>query len=616
MTLGLALAGASAAALPAAALPAAALPAAARPAALPAGVDDFTFDSFTGDYALDRDDDGRSTLEVTETLVARFPETDQNRGIRRNLVDTYDGHPTGLEVVSVTDETGAPREYDEESDDGFVTLTIAGDDYVHGEQTYVITYTQRDVTRYYADTDADEFYWDVNGTDWAQPFGTVTANVHLGAGLLEATTGGVDAARGEAGEDASATITPTDDGWTFTAKDLAPRETLTFAIGFEPGTFTPRDGGFFAAPWPLISAIGAGIAVLAVVWAGFIRTRRLRDAPGRPVIVPEYLPPEGVGVLLASVLAKGTTHAIPAQILQLAILGRLRVVETPAKGWLASKPTYDLQYHEPGAADEVQARQRRLRSIEPTDDDVQALHALFGATLEPGERRSLAKSDTKITKRLTELQHAVTKRATTDGYRRRLPAGPMVGASILAVIGGLIAFAFAVVSFDQAYGGVWPLVALIVGALAVIATVVLIAKHPLDSRGAEVRDHLRGLESYIELAEADRIAYLQSPQGALRTPVAADDPEQVLQLNERLLPWAVLLGQEKAWTAELGRAYERLGREPEWYAGSSAFNAAVFSSAIGGMSSSVTSSFSASSGGSGGGASAGGGGGGGGGGGV
>ncbi|WP_350348831.1 DUF2207 domain-containing protein [Agromyces sp. G08B096] len=605
------LSGASAAtASPAVAAPAAAT-AAPVAAAVPADVDDFSFDSFTGEYTLGRDAEGRSTLTTVETLVARFPETDQNRGIRRSLVDTYDGHPTGLDVVSVTDETGAPRPYEEDSEDGVVTLTIAADDYVHGAQTYVITYTQHDVTRFFADTDADEFYWDVNGTDWAQPFARVTADVQLADGLAEHATGAVDAASGAAGADGPATIAETDDGWRFEATALGPGENLTFAIGFEPGTFTPRPDGFTAMPFPALSAGGALLALLAAAWAGVVRRRRLRDAPGRPVIVPEYLPPKGVGVLLASVIGKHTTHAIPAEILQLAVLGRVRVVEVEKSGWLSSKPAFELEY-----VDERDRRTRGLRDVPPTADDVEALHALFGATLTPGERRELGSSDQKAAKRLHELVVAVARRATSDGYRRKLPGGLIAGVLAAATAAFAAAFVFAVVSFDQAVGGFWPLATLIVAGLAFVAAIVLVAKVPLESKGAELRDHLAGLELYIRLAEKDRLAYLQSPQGALREPVAAGDPEQVLQLNERLLPWAVLLGQEKAWTAELGRAYERLGRQPDWYTGQHAFNAAVFASAIGGMSQSVTSTYSAASGGSAGGASSGGGGGGGGGGGV
>ncbi|WP_434315509.1 DUF2207 domain-containing protein [Leifsonia sp. P73] len=158
-------------------------------AASPTTVDDFTFASFDGDYRLSRDAQGHSTLTTVETLVARFPQTDQNHGIRRELVEDFDGHPTGLEVVSVTDQNGAPRGYTSDSSNGVRTLTIAAGHFVHGDQTYVITYRQTNVTRYFPDTGNDEFYWDTNGTAWAQPFDRVTATVHLGPGLAGALQG-------------------------------------------------------------------------------------------------------------------------------------------------------------------------------------------------------------------------------------------------------------------------------------------------------------------------------------------------------------------------------------------------------------------------------------------
>ena len=53
--------------------------------AVPAGVDDFTFASFDAVYDLARDEAKRSMLTTTETLVAVFPDFDQNRGIRRAI---------------------------------------------------------------------------------------------------------------------------------------------------------------------------------------------------------------------------------------------------------------------------------------------------------------------------------------------------------------------------------------------------------------------------------------------------------------------------------------------------------------------------------------------------
>ena len=51
------------------------------PSAAVADTSDFTFDSFDAEYTLSREADGTATLQVVETIVARFPDFDQIRGI-------------------------------------------------------------------------------------------------------------------------------------------------------------------------------------------------------------------------------------------------------------------------------------------------------------------------------------------------------------------------------------------------------------------------------------------------------------------------------------------------------------------------------------------------------
>ncbi|MET1015939.1 MAG: DUF2207 domain-containing protein [Leifsonia flava] len=575
-----------------------------------ADVDDFTFESFHGDYSLDRDAEGHSTVETVETLVAVFPDADQNRGIRRNLNAEYDGHPTELTIVSVTDGDGEKRAFEEDSDDGVVSLTIAGDEYVHGRQTYVITYTEKYLDKYYSDTDAQEFYRDTNGTDWAQPFGRVTASVHLTDELLEARTGEADAASGAEGADGPAQISETADGYEFAASDLGPHENLSFSIGFENGTFVPRDDSFTAAPWPIIALVFTLLTVLAMIGAFVVRSTRLKDAPGRGIIVAEYLPPPGVGIALAGVILNKTTTAPPAQILALAVAGRVRIVEV-ANEKPGGKDSYEIEFLQTRATG-----REAYRNPEPSVDDLEVLHAIFGDELTPGERRPLGKTDSKALKRLTAAGKRVRADAVTDAYRKPFPTGAVSLVIVGAIVAGVLAVLFSAISLATVYGGFWPGVFIGVALLALVVACIAVAKYPLDAKGVAARDHLKGLDEYIELAEADRIRYLQSPQGAERTPIATDDSEQMLDLTERLLPWAVLLGHEKKWTAELARYYEQTGSQPDWYAGSHPFNAALFATSISSVSTSVTSSYSAAGGGSSGGASSGGGSGGGGGGGV
>lgn len=61
-------------------------------------------------------------------------------------------------------------------------------------------------------------------------------------------------------------------------------------------------------------------------------------------------------------------------------------------------------------------------------------------------------------------------------------------------------------------------------------------------------DHLWGVHDYVKLAEKQRFAMLESPEGAGRTPLGE---LEVLKLHEKLLPFAVLFGLEKQWMAEL-----------------------------------------------------------------
>ncbi|WP_254654440.1 DUF2207 family protein [Clavibacter tessellarius] len=564
-----------------------------------AEADDFSFRSFDAVYRLSTDADGRSVLRSTETLVAEFPDRDQNRGIRRALAQEHDGHPTGLRVLSVTDASGAPRAFETDSDDGATVLTIADDAFVRGEQTYVIDYEQHDVTRSFADTDADEFYWDTNGLDWAQPFGRVTATVEIAPELLDRLTGGADAAAGPEGADGPADIVRTETGFTATAEDLGPRENLSLSIGFERGTFTPRDSSFLAAPWPALSLAGALVAVAAAVGALVLRRRRLADAPGRGTIVAQYDPPEGVGLLVSAVVSGSAARATTALLLDLAVRGAVRILERDGTG----KPSFALELVDPARV---------------TDPDERAfVAAVFGDGAAAGTVKDLKRTDTKAAARIQKVMAAVRKRTVSDGLRRPLPVGAITLLIVAASIGTAAAVVFAVLALADAYGGPVVIAFLVAAVLALGMTIVALVTHPLTERGVALRDHLRGLKEFIRLAEADRIRMLQSPEGALRADLPHDHVD-VLRLTEELLPYAALFGQEEEWGDELGRRYDDQRREPVWYSGSTPFAPAVFASSLGSVSSSMGSAYSGSStsGGSTGGTTSGGGGGGGGGGGV
>ncbi|WP_157155632.1 DUF2207 domain-containing protein [Diaminobutyricimonas sp. LJ205] len=390
------------------------------PTAAAADVDDFTFDSFEADYYLGVDESGHSTLRTIETFVARFPETDQNRGIRRALVEDYDGHPTDLTVTSVTDENGTARAFETDAEDGLLSVTIAADDYVHGAQTYVITYEQKNVTRFFEDTGVDEFYWDTNGTDWAQPFGAVTARVHVDPAIADRLTGELACYTGAEGSTEQCQIGEA--GGVITASDagLAPFENVTVAVAFEPGTFVARDGSYFANPISWVQLIALLAAIGAAIWGFAIRATVTRDADGRPTIVAEYLPPDGNDLLGSADIVGRSGRAIAAQLIDLAVHRRIRIIENE-KPW--AKDTFSLQLV---TADGVTGLPRRL------------LTAFFGSGLRDGSEYELTGTDTKLGTRISSLQRSVHRDVVRRGLRRRVAAGQVIVPFIIAVIAAAI----------------------------------------------------------------------------------------------------------------------------------------------------------------------------------
>jgi uncharacterized membrane protein YgcG len=606
------------------------------------GVDDFTFDSFDAQYTLGIDDDQRSSLTTTETLVAVFPDFDQNRGVRRYIPSTYDGHPLQNRIVSVTDESGQPRDYEVgfESDDSgsyqVLTIAVPEGQYVHGTQTYVITYEQRDVTAFFENTNDDEFYWDVNGTGWAQPFGEVSATVTLADGLASKLVS-TDCYYGPDGSTQQCEATAADDTITASVTDLGPYQNLTVVAAFPAHTFAEAPFDLFAyIPAPVFAGLAASLggALLALIF----RFTVLRGARGTGIVVAQYEPQEDISPLLAANLLDKTKKGMAASIVDLAVRRKIRIVERPDEGFFASGTTFGVQ-----------------RIGDDTDidtDDRRVLDALFatvglgmlarllrsgGATAPgiitigqqiqqeaavadgpTGAVRWLVKKDQILGQQVVSITKAVAAEAKSRKLRGNPPALPIAIVAIL-IIGGFLALLFGSMGAQSEAGIVVGVFGTIIASwIGVGALIMLGRRRPLTKEGALAKEHLEGLREYIRLAEADRLQMLQSVTGAERV---ATDAGSVVKIYEKLLPYAVLFGLEKEWAGELAKYYDET--PPDWYQGSNitAFNVGAFAGAIGSLSTSVSTSYSgsassSSSGGSGGGGSSGGGGGGGGGGGV
>lgn len=573
--------------------------AAAGPAV--ADTSDFTFDSFDSAYTLSRTDDGRSELTVVETIVARFPAADQNRGIIRAIPDDYDGVDLQTVVESVVDETGMPVPYEQSDSGGFVELALGTDEFVHGAVTYVISYRQTDVVRSFADTASDEFYWDVNGTGWEQPFGRVSATLTVQGGPAASLTGNAACYVGAEGETTACPIrvpqsfTDTDDPsaspappptFAAVAEDLAPGETLTISVGFAADTFVTPEPGEPEVFTPLIIPVenhlisgGLGLLSLGVLAAAIVgRVRAGRGARGRGTIIPQYSEPKSITILQAAHLVGRAETAIPAAIVRLAVRHNLRILAYPID---SGDEPYTLQY---------------LGSAGVNAEDTELLRLLFGSAPEPGTTRAFGQSDQELMRSLTALSSRAKDSLVPTGLQRRATGRGLAVALVVAqLLLGVLTLVFLALTLGAFYAvSGWLGVSMVVGSAALIATIAL-AVRPLQltERGAEDRDYLFGMRTYLTLAEQDRLRMLQSPEGAERVDVG--DNLAMVKLYEKLLPWAVLWGVEDDWMKELAVRVEALPDEPDWFVGQSGFNAILLAQTVRGLSAAMTPPASVSS---------------------
>ena len=538
-----------------------------------ASLEDFAYDSFEADYYLVRGTGGKSHLFTTEKIVARFPEFDQNRGIVRTIPKVDSRIALGTEVVGVTGAGGAPIPWWTEEDEDWVYVLTGDDSYVRGTQTYVISYTMSDVVLRYDDTDADEFYWDTVGTDHPQEFGSVTARIHIAgdaaAGLLVDRTfcysgpeGSTDTCEfqpatasewpGEVSVWAASVgaLDAGDRSVSFTAGDvdLGPDENVTVAIGFEQGTFAalapPPPPPY---PWwqwilPILALLtGVGGLVLLLVLRVVLRRN-----PDRSPVIVQYSPPPDESLTLSAGVLDVPERAMAAHLVDLAVRD---AVEFRAAGDRREPEDFEVF----------------LLSREGLEhDDLRVLDTVFARKAKPGSGVDLGRFAAKPPARAVTYVRRIDEYTIQRGYRSEIPGWIGAVRAAVGLIGfflamGLIVFgdtAYALLSELSPIGGPVYIAAIASGFFSfIVLPFVRLPKTTLTLAGGIHQTYLDGIREYLRLAEEDRLRAAQSPQTAdlLSSGRRAygDTPnspgDSIVNIYERLLPYAVLFGMERHW---------------------------------------------------------------------
>ena len=580
----------------------------AQPAA--ASVDDFSYDSWHGEYVIDVDDDGRAVATVTETLVARFPDFDQNRGIIRGLPLRYEGAPAAPENVSVTNEHGDPVPFAIEDQGEFRAILTGDDSFVRGPQTYVIEYTLHDVVLAAEETQVDEFYWDLVPIERRQPVNRFSAELVFSPELAPALTGDAFCYAGFEGSSTpcSVSLQKVMDEETGAAHIVLPemlspaQRGVTVAVALEAGTVTQPPARTSNAALDIGPGVLGGAGLIAGLGSLFgIHRMRVRHRTHRGIIVAQYDVPDYLPPLIAAPVIGAKASPISAEMLHLAVSGVLRIEDTPDRrsGRWSKRP------------------RPALRMIDPflTRDPIDrlALTAIFPSQ-EPGTSFVIPRTSESFAKKMTKLASDGKKEAQSRQYFTKQRSKSARVSGLIAL--GLLAASALLLLIGGMQGRDIALIAAITGVVAVPTVVLAIVgfiRHSVHTPlGAETREYLEGVREFIRVAEADRLQVLQSHTGAERL---TDGSVDVVHVYEKLLPYAMLFGMVKEWSRVLETTYASAGvSTPYWYPSLGNHGLHSLDSRLSALTSSIQSSASytsSSSGGSSGGGFSGGGGGGG-----
>jgi uncharacterized membrane protein YgcG len=538
------------------------------------------------------------SLDVTEFITVHAEGIQIRRGIYRDFPTQYrDSHGNGvrvdLQVLSVERNNVMEPWFTERLSNG-VRINTGNDNFlpVPADYTYTLRYhTTRQLGFF---PDHDELYWNAIGTGWIFPIEHGSVEVRFPAPVstdsirVTAYTG----PQGAKGSDYTANL-PSPGIATFQlTKPLDAYEGFTIVIGFPKGVVHEPNRGEKAG-WFLSDNRGVLVALLGLLLllVYMIHEWRLvgRDPP-KGIIIARYEPRDGqtpAGLRFMKRMGYDV-RCFTADVLALAVAGRLRIAQE--KHFLHDE--WSLE-----------------RGSEPATKPISfGEEALLDGLFPHGEEDTLVlkNSNASIVNEARKRHEHILENEFEPRFFK-LNGGKVALAALLGVVSGVAAFIF-----SHGYGipAIIAICALMVASLIIFGRLI---RAP-TTEGRALLDEIEGLKLYMSVAERQELASMKGP----------DEPPLDAERYEAMLPFAVALDVEEAWTnkftaavgaAAAAEAANNIG----WYSGRGPIsNLGDFSNALGSSLSSTISSAAtppgSSSGFGGGGGSGGGGGGGGGGG--
>jgi len=601
--------------------------------------------SYDSDITVNPD----STLLVRETITVFATGGQIKHGIYRDFPTRYHdqfGNPyiIHFEAVSLERDSQPGDFHLEKLSNGLrICMGKSSELVPPGEHTYEFTYAVNREIGFFPDH--DELYWNVTGNGWIFPIQKVSATVRLPRGIAQqaimpdAYTG----RQGSAETDYTASIDAESNTAFRTTRALGPHEGLTIVTRWPKGFVHPPTDDqkyryFLEDNQASLIGLAGLIVVLIYYTVAWIRVGR---APARDDVVPTSEPPRGFSPATLRYVWRMAfdQKTLVVNLVDLAVKKQLAILEDGSGSYILGRvpsppqPTGGRHGSGEGPLPEITRDEKlvfdRLFAARDTIRLESRSHALVGSTIEalhhhlrstmekvyfltnsrylvPGLVISLVtvvRSGFCIQggQRLVVLfipiwlllwsQGFLTLAALAIAAWRNAFADPQhaPAARKRAVVASVICLPFLIGEVAGLGVMAWaasPGVAIILVLLVAINYLFHILLKAPTRLGRALLDQIEGFRMYLTSTEKER--------RDVRTPLKAAPV-----LFERLLPYAMALNVEKAWSekfaAELAQTGqgETMGYSPDWYSGPGwdPITAANFATSLG---SSFSSAISAS----------------------
>ena len=522
-----------------------------------AGVNDFYFRDFTGDYYLTRDEAGVSHLKVIENVTAVFPDYDQNKGICRQIPFTnQDGANVTLpsltrDDIKVLRNGKVEPIYSIEKENDYYNVCTGTDEYVQGAQVYTFEYEFEKVVTDFGEY--QELYWDTNGNGALQRFGSVTARVHFED--KDWWTGESWCYVGKYGEkgEGRCQTKKTDDGVEFEAYSLAAGENLTFDTELKQGSFAvPEPEKDYTYVWLTVVVGVLCVAAISFYLYKFLKSREKANYYKGIFVKPEYQPSKKYGLPeMAEIYLGKKKDAKVAMLLELVVGHKIEFQKLDKKKWKII-----------------------VKELTGVGEEYLDLLAILNNGTRPAQGDEIEMKRHAASSKLITLRKSMESKVLGDlkkdglveenynigGSGKRgigniivmtiitVPVMVMIGIFLLGIVEGWLGlsevYGKKMVFGEEFYPvAFWLMVVTVVACVALSDRAQVYAKH--TNKGLEASRYMEGLKLYISMAEAERMEMLQSVKGA------DTSAEGIVKLYEKLLPYAAVFGLEESWLNEM-----------------------------------------------------------------